>query len=584
LIADRLTPAKARACADGLLASMARTTQADRLAGLASGVGRLEARLPAREALPRALRAADRLGDLLVVVDAEFAPELAYAFSELLPLLPADEAQPRADRPAPRFADALAGAKTDADLLKLVSPLWALAPHLSPQRAAAVADRLVAVLAEPGPWEYELQFASLLEAIRPRLDPEAARRYGAKVFALLLERLANPKNPYTYLLGSLEAFADAASPEQAARTVGASLNIVERSENALDVERGLGTVKALAGRLTEEARSSAAARVLELVGKNREVLAYAPFSLTYRALSDRLSAAEAVRGAERLTELQVKAPGLEEWACLAEASAEVASRLTAAQARGWIDRAEVLLPEAGRKVPLSLEARPALSEFFRRAAQRLPPDQAAVLPGRLALLASRCGDLRVLVGVEAAFRAVADRAPPGQRQRWAEQAAAPLIAALDKADLKTSPEDFVPALTAVWGRLTPAQRTRLLSRAAESLDEMTRVAGDVRKPQALFRALPPICSDQQLIDLLKRPLCVADAADAVLSELGRRCDRPEARRRADDLPALLGPLGGRLAREPAMAFDDLWDAVDWLREHRPELDLTSPPHRSEDGG
>jgi hypothetical protein len=40
---------------------------------------------------------------------------------------------------------------------------------------------------------------------------------------------------------------------------------------------------------------------------------------------------------------------------------------------------------------------------------------------------------------------------------------------------------------------------------------------------------------------------------------------------------VLGHLGRRLGRQ----FADLWEFVAWAREHQPDLDLASPPHRLE---
>jgi hypothetical protein len=55
---------------------------------------------------------------------------------------------------------------------------------------------------------------------------------------------------------------------------------------------------------------------------------------------------------------------------------------------------------------------------------------------------------------------------------------------------------------------------------------------------------------QGLVDLLKQPTCVGEARSIVLRELGRQQNH---------------------------SFKDLWELVDWLREHEPQIDLASPP-------
>ena len=57
-------------------------------------------------------------------------------------------------------------------------------------------------------------------------------------------------------------------------------------------------------------------------------------------------------------------------------------------------------------------------------------------------------------------------------------------------------------------------------------------------------------SDESLVELLKHPACVGLMREAVLRELGRQHGR---------------------------SFRSVWDAVAWLQEHRPDIDLNSPP-------
>ncbi len=67
---------------------------------------------------------------------------------------------------------------------------------------------------------------------------------------------------------------------------------------------------------------------------------------------------------------------------------------------------------------------------------------------------------------------------------------------------------------------------------------------------AALRALAARLDLQGKVDLLKHPACVGPARDAVLQEAGKQLDQK---------------------------FADVWDLVDWLAEHHPEIDLLSPP-------
>jgi hypothetical protein len=94
-----------------------------------------------------------------------------------------------------------------------------------------------------------------------------------------------------------------------------------------------------------------------------------------------------------------------------------------------------------------------------------------------------------------------------------------------------------------------------------------------------------------LVDLLKHPVCTGEVRVGVLKELGRRTGPPPPSAKAifvGVVAALPQSALGAAAlavhsdalypggREP---FADLWEAVDWLNESQPELDLASPARR-----
>jgi hypothetical protein len=66
------------------------------------------------------------------------------------------------------------------------------------------------------------------------------------------------------------------------------------------------------------------------------------------------------------------------------------------------------------------------------------------------------------------------------------------------------------------------------------------------------RPLPGRFTEQQLVDFLKMPTCGQPARKVIVDQLGQQCGRP---------------------------FGNVWEFAAWAREHRPDLDLTSPPVR-----
>ena len=85
----------------------------------------------------------------------------------------------------------------------------------------------------------------------------------------------------------------------------------------------------------------------------------------------------------------------------------------------------------------------------------------------------------------------------------------------------------------------------------ESLTPATRLAG---LATLVKTARPPPCclSDQQLVDLLKMPICVGPERDLIL---------------------------GLLSERHSVGFANLFAFVAWAEQNRPDLDLTTPPRR-----
>ena len=100
----------------------------------------------------------------------------------------------------------------------------------------------------------------------------------------------------------------------------------------------------------------------------------------------------------------------------------------------------------------------------------------------------------------------------------------------------------------------------ILTRDAHSRErQAVDMFGRPVPPSPAQKALPPLpppLPAQDLVDLLKHPLCVGEARRSVLDQLGRHHDR---------------------------RFADVWEFVDFARQQRLDLNLATPPQRLRSG-
>jgi hypothetical protein len=121
---------------------------------------------------------------------------------------------------------------------------------------------------------------------------------------------------------------------------------------------------------------------------------------------------------------------------------------------------------------------------------------------------------------------------------------------LDYEDRERS--ELMTMLLVQW---TPAEVPRRAMCLTETLASLSSPATFLASP-AFLAEVPGLpsgrFSEQQLVDFLKMPLCQDPARQAIVHQLGRQCGRD---------------------------FAELWDAVEWLRLHRPDIGLAAPPRR-----
>jgi hypothetical protein len=152
------------------------------------------------------------------------------------------------------------------------------------------------------------------------------------------------------------------------------------------------------------------------------------------------------------------------------------------------------------------------------------------------------------------------------------------------------------ALASLAARLTPAETSRLSALAAQKLlDAMARanirgmvLPGGYAEGSSELTALAANLDTDGLIELLKRPTCVAHARRALLRELSRRLGPPAPEAGAIVAHAVAAPPPSALTAAALLVygeslypggrrpFADQWEAVDWLSQHHPEHDLSRP--------
>jgi hypothetical protein len=186
---------------------------------------------------------------------------------------------------------------------------------------------------------------------------------------------------------------------------------------------------------------------------------------------------------------------------------------------------------------------------------------------------------------------LADQLPPDRGDAAVRKATQPLLDLLSRTADQNALETLASALDQVANRIHPKDG---FTAAQLLLDALPQVS-ESSAPRILYRALHRVagrCTTQNLIDLLKQPTCTGAGRRTVLRELSRRLAPP-----SPEAPVVLA-AGGALAASPLnliaaaavvehsypgdrQPFADHWQAAAWLRKHRPDLNLDSPPRRLE---
>ena len=392
--------------------------------------------------------------------------------------------------------------------------------------AAKIAQALAKEIGEKE-WTPQPALARALSAATARMEATVATELCAKVVDDLDAALARRKDDKRYLAASAEVVAVLApqlEPAHAARLCALKADalskaLAEKNDAAVKVELGCG-VSALAARL-EPARAS------RLCAQAADVLVGALTAVkNNRVVDDRWNALLAHSLSTALSRLDP------------DSTAKVA---------------EIFVKELTGRMGDNLQGGAAIGIGLVAVADRLDPAKASEVVDALTQALSRAATDEDLGWLAVALAALADQLEPARAASVCTEAADLLIKALGRWEgEKTVSTTYLTAgLDAV---LTDNRWTERAVRST-AIGSAVGLAQPLAIPAALTPAsLPLPCrfSTQELVEMLKRPLCIGPARHVILHHLENRYRRE---------------------------FADHWEFVRFAKEQKLALDVTTPPKR-----
>ncbi|HEX4608927.1 MAG TPA: hypothetical protein VH092_12040, partial [Urbifossiella sp.] len=465
------------------------------------------------------------------------------------------------------LTQALTKATDPFSLQAVALSLAAVAPRLEPAQSAGVAAALTKCMTPDHQARQEL--AQALAAVAGRMRPGEAA-------AALTRSIAGTNDAFVrkHLTRGLVAVAGRLEPgDAAAATATLTTALAQPNQNPFAAQELMPAFVAVAARLEPRAAAETIPALVRATSRHTDPPTLMEFEAGLTALVTRLEPDEAGRlGAEIVARLtRARTENRNDLRYLALWVLAVAGRLEAgpaAEAAATLAQGLTWFVDDAAAVRL-------LARAFSAAAGRMAPADAArvcseAAPGLNRAVGNPKTNHPVVVPYQAeGLAAVAAHLEPAEAARVCGEAAA----VLGKAVAGTTDPDAlqyrVRGLVAVTARAqskvaSEAAATLMLVMARSISPQPTLAGSPAPDPlHTLSGGLTAILgrlSDQELVDLLKRPLCVGPARRAVLDQLGTRHRR---------------------------AFADQWDFAHFAGENRLGLDLSSPlrlPARGEAAG
>jgi hypothetical protein len=507
---------------------------------------------------------------------------IAGALNAVADRLPREEAGRAAVAAARHLLQGLAKKTNHGEsVVVLAGALEVVAGRLDRDGAAAVAGPLLQEITKtthPIPLPY---LARALAVLAEKLGREEAGQAAAVAARHTLRQMTGTTDPFVLqtLARALRAVAGKLSREEAGRAAAAASQHILRQLATTTTPAELGNLaaalEAVADRLDQEEAGTAVRQVLQKLTTTTDLGARSGLVLVFQAAAGKLSREDIARTTQQLLAQTTRTTNPVALIALVGALREGMDRIPREEAEkaAAVAAQHVLRQITGTTEPVMLVF---LARLLPVVTAKLGPEEAGKLtaaaarhilrqvaattePSALALLIRALQAAADTAGREEAGSAAAKVAPQLLAQlvkttdsfqgRFAlETIAAALRAAADK----LGRQDAGPVVVAAQHVLEKLALTTDLGELRYL--ERTARPGD-RKDKELvgaFRVLVEKLDEQAVVALLKQPACIGPARETLLRELGNRGHR---------------------------TFADLWEFVDWAREHRPDLDLDTPPRR-----
>jgi tRNA A-37 threonylcarbamoyl transferase component Bud32 len=430
-------------------------------------------------------------------------------------------------------------------LAALAEGLGALARRLEQKEAARICGDAVPLLKQamtkttaPGA---QAALAEGLAALAARLAPEDTARLCAETAAPVTLALANTKEAPTAIMlaRGLSALAAHMAPNDAAAAVAVLMQAMTRFDQGDAHNHLSATLTTLAARMGPEEAGEAAALLVQAMEKSTNLYTLTQLARRLPALAARMERKAAARAAARTALLLVQSMGK---------IGDRANQTHTAQALGevseWLDAQDAaesaaLLAQMMAKTGDLDTLRP-MAQGLSALTARMTPQEAAAL---LTKAMNKTTDFDTLRTLAQRLASVAARLEP-------KEAAALLLLTSGKF-VDTDPVPSLgQGLLAVLGDPQRERRARAAAAAAGNLSNPAELPAALVILRPTAEPFPRRLSDQELVELLKHPLCVAAARRAVLDHLEARHGRK---------------------------FADQWEFVRYAEEQKLGLDFTSPP-------
>jgi hypothetical protein len=598
-LAARLEPSDAGPVAAALAQAIKDTKNPYTLQVLASGLSVLAGRLEARDAAAVTAPAAAALAQAIKDNKDGFALQgLASGLSMLAVRLESKDAAPAATA----LAQAMLNTNNPLVVRSLALGLSAMASHLGPKDAAAVTAPAAAALAKAIKDSKDRRDFGALEELAERLSALAgclaakdAAAATAPAAAALTQAIKDTKDPYALRLLALALSALTARLEaRDAAPAAAALAQAMKDTKDPGALQGLASgLSALAGRLEAREAAPAAAALAQAIKDNKLPYAFPVFASGLSALAGRLEAreaaavtapaaaalAQAIKDNKDPFALQGLASGLSMLAVRLEskdaapAAAALAEAIKDNKGPGGLGDLAISLSALTARLE-ARDAAPAAAALAQAMKDTKDPGALQGLASGLSALAGRLEAREAAPAAAALAQAIkANKNPDVSKYLW--QGLPPLAARLEPKDASPAAAAFAQAVyshlpgaipspaQSLSAVLSPVASADIPSRSALAATAVAAPPGTGHTLPALAfliaAAEPPACrlSDQQLVELLKKPPFVGEARRVVLDQLGNRHHR---------------------------TFADVWEFVRFAKEQRLGLDFTTPPQRPDTAG